>query len=470
MLRRREFLATGPGAALAARGAAAPPSTWTLKNLNTSMPLEERIHTIESFVHNRYYDENGLLYSHIDFKEERPHREEDLAGADPNNLGIPKHHLQNYENSAMNSGIFLAGQCYRYMVTGEPEALEFAAKAFRSIDINYQLSERAAGGPAILMQRAGSIDPNDSFAARPGWICKPYGGMLTTQTSSEQNFGPIMGLWAYRKLAPENIRARVDSMIVGVADLWREIGYKINFFGENWEFEKSMPRAQRHMPVWACVNRLAFEVSGERRFQNEFRRLDALFGAMPTAQQTNYGLGREKYVSTEDRAFHDKEVVVADLLTDLEPASRQRYLRAMTGWWKFAQIGMDQNFLSYYYIELNTVTGEWRPLPKSIKPRVQWNSPSMWQNGTFPIRSTEYAVRLSLTSAIIARRNPELAGRALELARAIFAKIDHERMHYMHDPENCLEPSLKYLTNLISGDALAYYPTAYWYGKLHKLW
>ena len=248
MLRRRDFLATTSGAALAARADGAPSSTWTLKNLSASMPLEERIHIIESFVHNRYYDENGLLYSHINFSEERPHREEDLAGADPNNLGIPKHHLQNYENSAMNSGIFLAGQCYRYMVTREPEALEFAARAFHSIDVNYQLSERAVGGPAILMQRAGSIDPNDHFSARPGWICKPYGAMLTTQTSTEQNFGPILGLWAYRKLAPEKIRARIDSMIAGVADLWREIGYKINFFGENWEFEKSMPRAQRHCP------------------------------------------------------------------------------------------------------------------------------------------------------------------------------------------------------------------------------
>lgn len=469
MLRRREFLITGSGAALAAPSPAPASSTDTLRNLSSSMPLAERIRIMESFVHNRYYDPAGLLYSHINFAEERPHREEDLAGADPNNLGIPKHHLQNYENSAMNSGIFLAAQCYRYMATQDPQALEYAAKAFRSIDVNYQLSEQAAGGPPILMQRAGSIDPNDHFAARPGWICKPYGGLLTTQTSSEQNFGPILGLWLYRKIAPETTRKRIDSMIVGVADLWREIGYKINFFGENWEFEKSMPRAQRHMPVWACINRIAYEVSGQRRFLAEFRRLDALFGAMPTAQQTNYGLGREKYVSTEDRAFHDKECIVADILMELEPASAPRYLRGMTGWWKFAQIGMDENYLSYYYIELNTVTGEWRPLPKSIKPRVQWNSPSMWQNGTFPVRNTEYAVRLSLTSCILARRNPDLAQQALKLAQGIFSKVDHGRMRYMHDPENCLEPSLKYLTNLISGDALAYYPAAYWYGRYHKL-
>ena len=74
--------------------------------------------------------------------------------------------------------------------------------------------------------------------------------------------------------------------------------------------------------MWAWVNRVAYDVSGEKRFLREFQRLDSLFGSMPTAQQTNFGLGREKYISTEDRAFHDKEVVVANSLIDMEPQSR----------------------------------------------------------------------------------------------------------------------------------------------------
>ena len=95
----------------------------TLKGLTAEIPLEQRIRTIQSFVHNRYYDSKGLLYSHINFEEERPHTATDLAGADPNNIGTPKEDLENYENSSMNSGIFLAGQCYRYMATKDPEAL-----------------------------------------------------------------------------------------------------------------------------------------------------------------------------------------------------------------------------------------------------------------------------------------------------------------------------------------------------------
>jgi hypothetical protein len=468
-MNRRQFISAGSAAMTAAAAGAAPPPI-TLKGITASMPLEERIRRIQSFVHHRYYSEKGLLYSHLNFAEERPHTEADLAGADPNNLGIPKHDVQNFENSSMNSGIFLAGQCFRYMVTKEPEALEYAAKAFRSIEVNYSLGEQAAEVPSILMQRAGSIDPNDRFSARAGWICKPYGQVMTTQTSTEQNFGPVWGLHVYRQIAPPKTKARIDSMLVNIADLWMQMGYKINFFGENWEFEKSMPRAQRHMPVWAWVNRIAYDVSGEKRFLREFQRLDSLFGSMPTAQQTNFGLGREKYISTEDRAFHDKEVAVANSLIDMEPQSKDRYIRAMAGWWKFSQIGMRDDFFAYYYIELNTVTGEWKPLPKSIKARQLWNSPSMWQNGTFPVCWGETAARLAVSSPMLAYRSPAHKEAAVAVAMKIFAKLDHGQLRYMTDPDNVLEPPLKYMTNLLSGDALAYYPTGYWYGKLQQLW
>jgi hypothetical protein len=469
-MKRRDFVELAGCGALVSLSRA-PAATETLRDLTRSMPLDERIRRIQSFVHQRYYDPKGLLYSHINFEEERPFTEADLAGADPNNLGIPAHDLDNYENSAMNSGIFLAGQCYRYLATKAPEALDYAAKAFHSIDVNYSLAEQAADQPGILMQRAGSIDPNDRWVARPGWICKPYGGVLTTQTSTEQNFGPIWGMYLYRQIAPERIRRRIDSMLVGVADFWQQIGYKINFFGEIWEFEKSMPRAQRHMPVWVWINRVAYEVSGEKRFLQEFHRLDSLFGAMPTAQQTNFGLGREQYISTEDRSFHDKEVVVASFLADLEAQNRERYIRGMAGWWKFAQIGRcDDNYFTYYFIELNTVTGAWRPLAKSVKPRQQWNSPSLWQNAVLPVCWGEQASRLAVSSAILANCSPAHTADAKELANKIFSRLDRDQLRYMKDPQNALEAPLKYKTNQLSGDGLAYYPTAYWYGKFHKLW
>ena len=55
----------------------------TLKSLHRDMPLAERIRLMQTFVHQRYYDNIGLLYSHVNFEEERPHAPGELAGHGP---------------------------------------------------------------------------------------------------------------------------------------------------------------------------------------------------------------------------------------------------------------------------------------------------------------------------------------------------------------------------------------------------
>lgn len=461
-MNRRQFAAT-LSASLAT--STSSPAATRLTSLDRAQPLLQRIRAIEDYAHNHHYDDKGIFYSHIRFDEERPWRSSDFGGL-VGPTGVPIADWMNYENSPMCSGIFLASQCYRYLATKDPQALEYAAKAFRSIDVIFRLSE--GSGPAPLIQRSGIIDPTDRWEPRPGWISKPYGQMMTTQSSTEQNFGPIWGMYLYRAIAPPDTKKRIDTIIAAVADYWRDNRYTINFFGENWEFEKSMPRAQRHMPVWAAINRIAFEATGEARFRKEYERLDSLYGAMPTALDTNRGMGRHRYTSTEDRAFHDKEVVVGDILSDLEPARKDRYQRAMTAWWKFSQIGMREDFFSYYFIEIDTHTREWKPLPKTVKPRPLWNSAWMFQNGTFPVAWGEVAARQAISSAMVARRDP--AAGAREFAQRIFAVLDKGHLRYMIDPHNSLEPEIQYMTNILSADAIAYFPAGYWYGRLHGLW
>lgn len=466
VISRRSLLACAAGATLPAAAGTAPP----LVELAAALPIAEKIRRIETFLHERYYDDKGILYSHWNFAEERPLRASDFHPDTRGPLGVALPDWYNYENSPMIAGIFLASQCYRYEATKEPQALEMAARAFGSIDAVFKLAEGKSGDAPMLIQRAGIVDPTDRFEPMPGWISKPYGQSMTMQTSSEQNFGPMWGLYVYRPHAPAATRRRIDYMITSVATLWRQNRYTISFFGENWNLEQSMPRAQRHMPVWMWINRLAFEVSGEAVYQREFERLHALFGAMPTARETNHGMGRRKYISTEDRAFHDKEAVVADFLIDLHPPARDQYIRAMEAWWEFAGLGMRPDLFSHRYIDLDTVTGEWTPLKKSVKPRSQWTSPWIWTNAVYPVCWGEIASRRVLASAIVARRGSRLAKPAREFASLAFAKLDKEHLRYNIDPENSLDPEAAYVTNLLSGDGLAYFPAAYWYGRRHKLW
>ena len=51
---------------------------------------------------------------------------------------------------------------------------------------------------------------------------------------------------------------------------------------------------------------------------------------------------------------------------------------------------------------------------------------------------------------MLAYRSPAHKEAAVAVARKIFAKLDHGQLRYMTDPDNVLEPPLKYMTNLLT--------------------
>ena len=80
------------------------------------------------------------------------------------------------ENSITISGLYLAAQAYRLQVGEEPAAAEEAARAFRSLEIIYEMGVQAGS---------------------PGWMCKPYGFRPSNQTSPDQYLHACWGLYAY---------------------------------------------------------------------------------------------------------------------------------------------------------------------------------------------------------------------------------------------------------------------------------
>jgi len=374
------------GAVASAQGGATGRSgQTTLRSLGATAGLRERIGLIEQFVHQRYYDAAGLMYSHINWEQERPFTAADFSATDSTMPGPEPHQWMSYENSSFVSGVFLTAQCYRYQATQDPAALALARRAFGSLDANYRLTEQRDPGAEGLVQKAGFIDPAaQQKGAQNGFFCKPYYGLATDHTSTEQHFWPLVGLYRYWPHATPEIRERIKQIFGEVSRRWRA-GYKINFFGETWDLEQSFPRAQRHMFLWAVIHRMAYELTRETASLDEFARLDALYGAIPTPRETAWGLGRPSYVSTEDRSFHVQIVVAADILLTLEPGNQARYLRGMEEWWKYSFVGQREDLLSYYFIKVDARTGAWETLPASIKPRAVWRSSFMLHNATLPI-------------------------------------------------------------------------------------
>jgi len=446
--------------------AAGAPKELSLENLHPSVPVADRVALIERFLGERYFDPQGLMYSHFNWREERPFTPADFTPADSVMPGPEPWQWMSYENSAFVSGLLLTAQCYRYLATQDPAALDLAARAFRSLDTNYRLTEqrnRAAEGPE---QRAGFIGQSTARASETGFFCKPYYGQATDNTSTEQHFAPLLGLYRYWPLADAPTRQRIEQIFREVSRRWRA-GYVIHYFGETWEMEKSYPRAQRHMFLWMVMHRLAYELTGEPESLDEFQRLRALYANMPTPRETEWGLGHPGYTSTEDRSFHVQMVIGGELLLELEPADRTRWLRGMEAWWRYSLIGQRDDLASYYFIRIDTLTGDWEKLPAAIKPRALWRSPFMLHNAVLPICWLGTQERQAISSAIVARHVPALAGPAAARFHRIYAELDKGDLKWFSDPEEVMPAPLQWMLNVMQGDALAFYSLGYWYDRAH---
>ncbi|MCF3650480.1 hypothetical protein [Synoicihabitans lomoniglobus] len=440
--------------------------TVSLENLDTIPSVADRVNLIERFVGERYFDPQGLMYSHLNWREERPLQAEDFSPADSVMPGPEPWQWMSYENSAFVSGVLLAAQCYHYQATQDPAALQLAARAFHSLDTNYRLTEerdRSTEGP---QQRAGFIGQSTLRAKETGFFCKPYYGQATDNTSTEQHFAPLLGLYRYWPLADAETKQRIAQIFREVSRRWRA-GYVIHYFGEAWDMEKSYPRAQRHMFLWMVMHRMAYELTGDAESLDEFHRLKALYANMPTPRETEWGLGHPTYTSTEDRSFHVQMVIGAELLLELEPADRDRWLRGMEAWWRYSLIGQREDLASYYFIQIDALTGDWEKLPTAIKPRALWRSPFMLHNAVLPICWLGTQERQSISSAIVARHVPALAEATQARFERIYSGLGKADLKWFSDPEDAMPPPLHWMLNIMQGDALAFYSLGYWYARAH---
>jgi hypothetical protein len=160
-------------------------------------------------------------------------------------------------------------------------------------------------------------------------------------------------------------------------------------------------------------------------------------------------------------------VIGGELLLELEPADRARWLRGMEAWWRYSLIGQRDDLASYYFIRIDTLTGDWEKLPAAIKPRALWRSPFMLHNAVLPICWLGTQERQAISSAIVARHVPALAGPAAARFQHIYAELDKADLKWFSDPEEVMPTPLQWMLNVMQGDALAFYSLGYWYDRAH---
>jgi len=188
---------------------------------------------------------------------------------------------QNLNDTPIWGGIHLAQESFRYAVTGSPEALESVRRSIQGL----HLLQAVHGVPGLLARHiAPRTDPGIDFSqpdtswrdAAPAfpdlkWKCN---------VSKDQYSGMIFGYAVAYDLVPDQaVRAQIRRDMTAIADFLVKNRYRIvDYDGKRTKYSNLRARiGPVPIGVQALISlaaiKAAHHVSGEPRFEQEYRRL-----------------------------------------------------------------------------------------------------------------------------------------------------------------------------------------------------
>ncbi|MBO5723842.1 MAG: hypothetical protein J6S58_03355 [Lentisphaeria bacterium] len=343
-------------------------------------------------------------------------------------------HFMNYENTGMVLGTYLAALCFQYKATGRKEVLEKAARTFRSIELIYDMSGKIA----------------------PGFYCKPWGGHVTDETSSDQYIYTMSGLDEYYVLAPESEQAKIREMIPAMARFWLDRKYEWNYYGKPLRW-----RECRFIAFMA----LALKYEKSEVFEKELQRLTAL---QIQDETTPFRSTRKEALHKNPDGSEDlnscPEAALSTFLS-LEEAMKQNNCE------RFMQICFDS-------IEHGTecLAGD----GTVYGPRVRKTPEEPFHE--IPVEETFFSGKRN-PSPIFFFHAPyrkggmqtTMFGRCLlafdsfapdqsrrDKVKEILLQTGTKHLTWFEDPYGVFPEELKWMTNVFSGDAAAHFLWCYW--------
>jgi len=443
-------------------------------HIEADWPVARKVQTLQDFLGQHYFDENGLMYAMWYWKGEelRPFRMEDFEGYSypSSSDGFTPRGHQNNENSAWNSGIFLWSQSLRYQATGDEQALEYAAKAFHSIDYIFKLTE-AAG--------------------HRGYLCKPYDGQVSKETSPDQYFAVANGLWNYRSIAPKAAKERIDFLLPAMIDWWRERKYTITFF--DMEFPATDSN-EWHNPSMTAMNLMAYLITGDMKYQKEALRLVGLGGTLPTYYDMErdrlrrtgtvyqdyylpgylYDESRRDYVIVDYESRGAAWMAVASLpfLFQHDLSRTPIFKHALYRVWKHMQYGLRDDLLSLYSIQYDVERDIWLPLNVPPTPESEKNPAYNWHFMAYhsEVCWGDAPSRLPHVSLMAHQYAFDFCPGALNLAKTLLHRLDNQRLMWMIDPDGKqLHPLDTWMGHTLSSEVPAFTLLAYWTAQVNGI-
>jgi len=391
------------------------------------------------------------------------------------------------ENSITTSGLYLASQCYRYEATGDKDALEEAAKAFNSVCSIYALHS------GVVFENPG-YPPHFIGRDATGFMSKPFGFRLSSQTSGDQYLHVTWGLLKYHGHAEPAAKKKIETMIISFADFWKRVDYRLGYFGVDWSMAGD---TGSYNAIMCMLQAAAYHFTSDRKYLDEAAKWYGRAEWKNPEANLIWTGGQEDFYRemvtppiAQDESLwwegpiHIQFVMVSayyiniftDLIKDDESTDMNRLARNWFNLWPVSVPleGGDAYAPYYYFLIKRDGSMKWRPTGRTeTLPEEQWlfNDPAFSRLSEF--RWNEPLSRFVTAAALMHPFMDEDGKRKTkEIVLGILNALDGLRLHWIYDFGNVNEPSTRelhpgihYLYNYLSSEAPSAYMIAYWLAK-----
>jgi len=404
----------------------------------SSVQLEQKALRIQNLLETRMLQAHGMVPMFVrasdyklptaeDYKGAYRHRH--LKGKTEEELGLPPMHVwRAWENTTSNTAFYLGALSYQYRVTGDPEVLKMCRRTFGALKYIYDL---------------GAQD-------EPGFVIKPYGGKFNKQSSGDQVQCLVVGLEAYRNIAPPKDRAVLDEMFRNMADYQIKHRYyiKYGYFGHPMsEAELQLVnREWSHALIHIPLLQLAWEATGDSKYLREVQGWYERCGLdkkwpVPAGTVRGYTAHRMLYLPS--------------LMMEMDPAHHELWRSMMFNVFRTLRTGVLPDATAYTAWTHNLETGEMAPVNPGF--------------GGGPTRTGRIAI--FARAAVNAQRWFPKENMA-EVARKVVEGLDLNTFRFVmaQSDRHALPPDWRIEGELVDFDSLTGWLWAYWEGRWRGYW
>lgn len=422
-------------------------------------PLRQKAERLHQVLDEQFFDPQGLMYSYLNIETRKPFTLAEVTGYPIKFPGAPPlHDWFSHENTDVVAGNYLSALCHRARVEPGAETNARIERVLHCLRQVYDMSARVK---------------------EPGWLCKPYGGKPSNESTNDQYGGAIGGLRELARLPVHPLAAEARRLAVSLCDFWLRHDYDCPSYGR--------PAARWMGPnQWGLVSmafiRVAYQLTGDDKYARETERAcreekcdqaeprSGSFLKNPFPDRPNIGVRKLA-------AYHHLVAEYLDALCDAWPERREHWQQLLREFWnKDINMGLDDDGLLFGCYEVDLTTNQWRPVASTgylfvdgaTRETVQFLH-HHWIGG---FKAGSITCQVASSAVKVGRCVPALREECRAVAHKVLTAMDETKMTFVIDPTGKeASPEAGHVhRKMFDGRGPAQWLRAYWQGRELGWW